>query len=128
MDRIRVPFPAPGEQMLVVLREADTCFGHYAASAPECAECTAPIVVDERVHLCRDLCKAHKEKTAPGAALAWQPSSADVRQALVQGQTVKDMLERMTGGDPDLLRTARQLLGRRLSYLRRKDFPAPTLG
>lgn len=112
------------------LPDDDPCFGrHHAPEAEECRRCTAPMIVDGRIRLVREECRDRSRDERSPDALPWTPSAEDVRRCVERGETGAEILTRMAGPDPGpaLARTARKVLGRRLSHLRRGGYPAPSL-
>lgn len=102
--------------------EKDPCFGRsYSASAEECGECLLPLVVNDRIRTCRTECKARTYAARPVNELAWNPSYRDVAARLIEGYTTDEIVEEMAGtDDPEVVKTARQTLSARLSYIRHK--------
>ncbi len=118
---------ADSEKVNRFLSTDDPCYGrHFSKSAPECKECTAPVVADGHLCLMRDMCAA---LSAGGdtPALIKELSGVEIQQRLAAGTTVPQMfVEVLNGGDASLVGAkARDLLCRRLRYLTSKGMPAP---
>ncbi len=101
-----------------LLERDDPCFGrHYAASAPECQDCVCPVVVDGRLVLLKEACRAACTGTEAGAIL--RLSSRQIEEMLTQGKTLYDVwVVLLNGCDPKAAGVpARQLLKDRVDYL-----------
>ena len=108
----------------------DPCFGRrYAKSVRECQECLLPVVMEGRLHLLNEVCKARTEglkKISPITRL----TSQDILERLNAGVSAREIFEEILGdADPATAAVeARTLLKVRMMYLQRKTgLPMPAL-
>lgn len=116
----------PGE-FLRVLKERVPCFGKdFAKTAKECRSCLAPVVVQGKLHLLREICQARSRGAATYAQLVIL-TTQDVIERLERGKGVEEIFAEVLGdADPDLqAAAARQLISLRLVYMKR-DLGLPT--
>lgn len=98
----------------------DPCFGKaFARSTPQCIECRAPVLVDGRILLMRELC-VMRMRGAQTPMQLHHLTSRDVLQRLERGESLPAIFAEILGdAAPDLMAsTARQLLVDRVLYLR----------
>ena len=102
------------------LQEDDPCFGkHFARTVKECLACVAPVIMDQKLYLIRDLCEARCQGAdSPGSLQVL--AAQDVLARLESGQSVQELFQAILGdSEPALLgAAARQMLSDRFAYLR----------
>lgn len=98
----------------------DPCFGkYYAKTAPECVMCVAPVVIDGKVRLMRDVCAA-RSKGAENTVDLERLTSRDVAQRIERGEPLHTIFAAILGDAPPEIAAsaARQILVDRLLYLK----------
>lgn len=107
----------------------DPCFGKgFAKTAAACIECRAPVLIDGKVRLMRELCAA-KCKGVESPMDLHHLTSRDVAQRLERGEPIAAIFRSILGDvPPDIGATsARQVLVDRLLYLKTTGFPVPVV-
>lgn len=99
---------------------SDPCFGKsFAKSAPECINCRAPVLIQGKVRLVRDICAA-RMRGAKSPMELHRLTSTEVQQRLERGDSIAAIFNEILGDTPFELggAIARQLLVDRLLYLK----------
>src|SRR5688572_22612021 len=118
-----IKFITPGMQLnkpvtVRQLQDGGSCFGKcFSKSAVECKQCTAPVLLNNRIVLFKELCEATCKATE--VAGLRKLSALDISNMLAAGKTVREIwLEILNGGDVKVYGTqARTLLAQRFRYL-----------
>lgn len=119
----------PAEDFTQYLEKDDPCFEKaFAKSAKECKECRAPVLMDGKIHLLRDVCEA-RTRGADSPTQLKRLTSQEVLDRLVGGAEPPELFrEVLADSDPDIAgAAARALIKQRLNYLEQKGIPVPDL-
>ncbi len=98
----------------------DLCFGrHFAKTNTECISCRAPVILQGKVVLMRDVCAMKCSGKSTPAKLN-RLTSTQVMERIERGTSVKEMFKEILGeSDPAVVASAaRQMLIDRLTYLK----------
>ena len=98
----------------------DPCFGKaFARSTAICIECRAPVVIEGKIRLMREVCSA-KQRGADQLADLHRLTSREVLQRLERGDSITAIFKEILGDLPPEMggAAARQLLVDRLVYLK----------
>lgn len=103
------------------IAKTDLCFGRYNKNATECRGCTAPVVMNGKLVLFKEVCAAWS-KGGDVAALFCNLNrigSTEVRTRLESGRSLEAIWrEILADNDPEVYgEDARNLLKQRLDYL-----------
>lgn len=107
----------------------DVCFGkNYAKSTDACVACRAPVLIDGKIRVMREVC-APLSRGMTGPVDLQRLTSAEVLQMLEQGATPEAIFRKILGQvDPQLgAAAARQLLVDRFFYLSSIKIPTPSV-
>lgn len=106
----------------------DLCFGKYfAKSTHECIICRAPVVMDKKLYLMKEVC-AMKCTGNGSVAKLNRLTAREIMERLERGATLASIFREILGSaSPDLMASAaRQLLVDRMVYLKTVGFdPGP---
>lgn len=105
----------------------DPCFGkQFAKSAKTCIECRAPVLIEGKIKLMREVCAA-RSRGADTPFELQKLSTRDVVQRLERGDTLQMIFREIIGGAPEEVAgpAARQLLVDRLLYLKSTGTSVP---
>lgn len=118
------------------LESDDPCFGRsFAASAPECKNCTAAVIADGQIFLLNEVCRdrtqaAKAERPVPKSARINRMSAQEVMRRLEVGRTAEQIFFEVLGqADIEMAGSeARQYLYGVLHYLKQTyKLPVPGL-
>lgn len=102
----------------------DVCFGKmYSKTNPSCVECRAPVAINGRIALLKEVCAAKCAGVEEPYRLN-SLSSNEVLKRLEQGQSYAQVFKEILGSNPPELAAsaARQMLVDRLVYLKSVGF------
>lgn len=113
-----------------LIQSPEDCFGErFARTVTECKDCRAPVILDGKIFLLREICASQSQGGKDPVRLN-RLTSVDVLDRLEAGASACDIFLEILNGAPMELggSEARQILRRRFQYLEREfELPVPVL-